>query len=677
MAFRRILATVTIGLSAFLLFCVEPMIAKFILPLYGGSSSVWLTALLFFQALLLAGYAGAHFLASRFPLRAQFFSYSGLIAASLAFLPLGVRMEFASLPPALSILALLAVAVGVPYLLLSTTSPMVQHFIAEDPRFGMSNPYVQYAVSNLGSFAGLLCYPLVLEGYLGNRSQALLWSAGFLAYSAFLITLTVLFYRGGTARFAEKGAEEESAAAASRRDRLRWVFYAFVPSASLLAFTQYLTVDLVSMPLLWVAPLALYLFSFVVCFLFPALNRDRTGRTLAVLFFLVLFVLLRRGELEIPYGLRMLAALVAFFAVCYYFHGTLEREKPAKRFLTTFYLYLAMGGFLGGLFCGIVAPVVFRSNFELLLCIYACLYVMVPLLLKPRHNGLSVFVRVALLLALVFSYITDDLGVYTHVIEKARSFYGTYTVQDMPEVPGRWISARLLKMGTTTHGGEVRLPDGRLIPLAYYHPQSGVGLAMMLRRAAEKVAVVGLGTGILSLYGRPGMTMDFYEIDDLVLKIAERDFSILRESKARIRHFIGDARIRLREAPDKSYDILVVDAFTSGAIPTHLLTAEALAEFASKVKDDGLILFHISNRFADLTPVVACDADRLGLSLALHSCGGDKRFHLYSALWAALSKSPQAIADLERETKGWTGYTGERVCWTDDYSHLLQVVRFF
>ncbi len=674
---KRILYISVIGLSAFLLFVVEPMIAKIILPEFGGGSTVWIMALIFFQGALFFGYAASNGLARRAGPRFRFGFYAAALLLCAAFLPVRARLVSTGLGPGLDVLALLAVSIGLPYLVLSTTSPMVQYFLAVDRKSAFSNPYVQYAVSNLGSFAGLICYPLVIEPYLPNSRQETWWSVGFGLYAVLMLAAAAMhgFSRAGgeapAVPAADAGPGEPPTAAA----RAGWLTKAAVPSAALLAFTQYLTVDIVSFPLLWILPLCLYLLSFVAAFLFPRLNRHSTARTAFFLVFLALFALADRRELGLPFGTKMAAALLSLFSICLFFHGNLERDKPRKSDLTIFYLYLSLGGWLGGIFGGIAAPLIFSTTFELKLVFIASLYgMMLPHLMAGTRTFRNL-VTAAMALFLALSYASQEILLERPTIRAARSFYGTYRVMDFERVPGKWAAAKLLVMGTTRHGGEERDAAGRLIPMAYYHERTGVGLAIRSRPDLKHVGVVGLGTGVLALYGKPGQTYDFYEIDPLVKNLAQTSFKNLAESRAKVRVILGDARLSLRSAPDRFYDILVLDAFTSGAVPTHLLTVEAMTEFSRKVKDDGLILVHISNRFVDLLPVLACDARSLGFLLAHHESPANDYFHLYGSHWAALAKKPEALMPLLRtDPSRWLPARTTPVCFTDDFSHLFSLI---
>lgn len=676
---NRILSVGVIGLSAFLLFQVEPMIAKIILPRFGGGSTVWITALIFFQGMLFFGYAASHGMARLLSPRARLAVYgAAFTVCAVFFLPITVSQKEFSGPPALSVLLLLLGSVGLSYFILSTTSPMIQYFSAVDKKGGLANPYVQYAVSNFGSFAGLLSYPLFIEPKIGNSRQMLWWSLGFGLYALLMMAAVVLHARlaPSPAPAIAASIEGTDALRPSAKARLSWLFQAAVPSAALLAFTQHLTVDLVSFPLLWILPLCLYLLSFVAVFLFPRLNRHTAARTIILILALAVFAVSDRRELDLPFAIKIFSANLALFSACLFFHGNLEREKPRKTDLTSFYLWLSLGGWMGGLFGGIAAPFIFRTTFELQLIFIISLYAMLFPHLKAGTKTFMYSVSAAAALFLLASYAGEEIFLHHPTLRCARSFYGTYRVIDVEGAPGQMAPARLLVMGTTKHGGQVAETSGKLIPMSYFHVKTGAGLALLSRPFNEHVGVVGLGTGVLALYGRPGETYDFYEIDPLVKELAETSFQNLSESRAKVRHFIGDARLKLRDAPDKFYDILFLDAFTSGAIPTHLLTVEAISEFLGKVKDNGLILCHISNRFVDLLPVLACNAEKLNLQMAQHISPENEYLNCYSAHWVALARNRAVLDALTATDPAWQP-AGKRVqCFTDDFSHLFSLVHF-
>jgi len=674
--------TLTIGLSAFLLFMMQPMISRIILPDFGGGSSIWLTTLIFYQALLLGGYAFSHLVASRMQPRRQALLYGGLIVFCLVFfIPIHIVFHPGTLPPVLQIFRLLLAAIGLPYFILSTTSPMVQHWISAPDHGRERNPYILYGVSNAGSLAGLLSYPTLIEPRLTNSQQTGFLSWGFSLYVLLLLICLGIYLiqiaklkPSPASRIDPRGGAVEDRLP-SWSDRLTWLGQSMVPSAALLVFTYHLSVDIVNFPLLWVIPLALYLISFVVCFLFPGVSRPTLTRTLLSIIPVLAMVLSLRSEFHIPFAWKIVATCFCLFAICMFFHGNLERSKPHARRLTAFYLYLSLGGCLGGFLAGIVAPLVFKSPLELYIVIIAAFYFMLEPYFRRQKPRLMVFFRVMTSFLLLLSFVNEEILFHHSITYRTRSFYGAYSIRDLPAKPGEQIAARILSHGTTIHGGEARNSFNQLIPISYFHEYTGVGRAFLSGFPCKNIGVVGLGTGMVSLYGRPGQAFDFFEIDPRVVQIANERFSNLRASQASIRFIIGDARLKLREIPDRSYDMLILDAFTSGAIPTHLLTIEAMNDYLRVLRPDGIILFHITNRYLDMVPVLHGAAEKLGLYMKYHQSREDLFHHRFSARWAILARGQEPFDQVTARDDEWQLPAGQPILWTDDFYNLWSVIQ--
>ncbi|MCK4763004.1 MAG: class I SAM-dependent methyltransferase [Candidatus Aminicenantes bacterium] len=662
-----------------MLFLLQPMISKIILPDFGGGSSIWLTSLIFYQLLLLGGYAFSHFVVQKFRPAKQAFTYTAIILLSLLFIPVQIHFRQADLMPVFHIFLLLLTSIGLPYFLLSTTSPMVQYWIAAEDK--KRNPYILYAVSNGGSLAGLLAYPIFIEPYLTNSQQTAFLSYGF-GFYAFLILLCLILYLkkrrgGGNTPQAEPPAPGNTKKEViSWQRRLGWMGQSMVPAAALLVFTQYLTVDIVNFPLLWVIPLSLYLISFVVCFLWPGISKPGGVRTVLVILPVMAVTLSLRAEFGIPFAWRIAAACIGLFAICMFFHGNLERTKPAPANLTYFYLYLSLGACLGSFLVGVAAPLVFKSTVELFIVIIISFYLILLPFFKERKKSLRVFFQVTAALLLVISFINEEILFHHYITYRTRSFYGAYSIRTLPEIPGKHIAAKILSHGTTIHGGQARDSHNNLTPISYFHRNSGVGLAFDRLPRVKNIGVVGLGTGMLSLYGKAGDTFDFFEIDAAVVDIARNRFDNLRSSPARIRHFIGDARIEIGKIAAGSYDMLVLDAFSSGAIPTHLLTIEAMREYLRVLRKDGVILFHISNRYVNLLPVLNCAARELGLFIKYHQCLADKLTHRISARWVIAAKNKTLFDTVTSENPDWMTLPEKTVCWSDEFSNLWALISF-
>lgn len=650
------LYTAAIGLSAFLLFLVQPLITKLLLPVFGGGASIWITSLVFFQVVLLLGYGLTHLLIQTLGIRRHMIVLALALAGSLAVLPLGATtIDVMPDSPAVRLLTLLALSVGLPYLVLSTTSPTLQYWMAHDDRMARVNPYVQYGVSNGGSLVGLLAYPFVAEPLLRNSAQASLWTGLYVGYALLLIAAMAMFLRTNRVANIEPNLGDL---------RLKWFLQALVPSALLLVTTHYLTLDVVNLPLLWIAPLSIYLITFVICFLFPTASQPGTARTSIAVLAILLLMATSRPELEFGLSWRIASALACLFIVCMVFHGDLERSKPATRSLTGYYLVIATGGAAGSILTGLIAPLVFNSTFEFSLIVLAALvYVVVS---APNFSPLlRRVVPVLAVLAAVVAWIANETNLDGQTITRERSFYGTYAVRDNDGV-------RRLVAGTHVHGEQFRDDEREHIPIAYYHDQTGVADLFRLLEP-RRVAFVGLGIGSLIEFGTANTHFDIYELDPAVIRIARKYFTVIPESPSSITYFPGDARIRMRDTTNL-YNLIVMDAFTSGSIPTHLVTLEAVQEMLPRLTGNGAIAYHISNHHLDLLPVLAAISDGLGLELRLHESVSRDSLHMYPARWVVLTKGPGLTATLD-ELGGWQPADSRRTLWLDESSNIWSVLK--
>ncbi|HKI73325.1 MAG TPA: fused MFS/spermidine synthase [Pseudomonadales bacterium] len=662
------LYTVAIGLSAFLLFLIEPLISKILLPRFGGGASIWITSLVFFQAMLLVGYGFTHFVVRRIGLQRHMILTALLLAVSLVFLPVAVgNYQQLNLPPAAHLTLLLATAIGAPYFMLSTASPTLQYWIANDARLQQRNPYVLYGVSNLGSIAGLLTYPFILEPRLGNTPQSWLWSGLYLGYVGLMVwTIAQFLLYNRSARLATADTRLNLAS----NLRVRWIFQAMVPSALLIVVTHYLTLDVVNLPLLWIAPLILYLLSFVICFFFPAVSTPRPIRSLlGVLAILSLFVA-NHENFEFGFEVKLTAGLTCLFIICMIFHGDLERNKPNKRDLTDFYLQIAAGGVLGSLLTTMVAPLIFKSLFEFYVVPMVALYYVVAtgFVLRPRLKQTLI---ASMLVATFVAWLRRDTGYMSDAIYRARSFYSTYTVEQLNTPP----RARRLEAGTHIHGLQLIDHPYAHLPVSYYHTGTGISNIYKVLKPSS-TALVGLGIGTVIEYGDAHEKFDVYELDPMVIDIAKHYFTILSHTKSHVRFYVGDARVQLREHPRNKYDLVVLDAFNSGSIPTHLVTEEALEEIFDHVKMHGAVAYHISNRRIDLLPVLNAIASRLDLAILYDDSTDDKDMREYAARWAVLTRDRTLIAKLQHEDFGWQRPPPRKVLWTDELSDIWSVMRW-
>ena len=725
----------TICAGSFLLFLVQPMIARMALPRLGGAPAVWNSAMLVFQALLLAGYAYAHWL-GRFPARRQALIHLGLFLVSAIFLPIGLHagMPPAGLDPALWVLWLLGASIGPLFFVIAAQAPLLQRWFTAT---GAGDPYPLYAASNLGSFAGLLAYPLLVEPLLSLKAQSIGWSLGYAALF-FLVYLSARRLPPGDA---SASAQEEAAGAAEPapgwRLMLHWLALAAVPSGLMLATSLYLTTDIVAMPLLWVIPLGLYLLSFSIAF--------ASGRAPVRAITLVSPLILLIGACTaFPNGVKVpvvmaVGVLSVLFVLAIVLHGRLYDLRPAPVHLTRFYLVMSVGGMVGGLFCALIAPLIFNWTFEYPILIGAAallLPVRAPLFAFAGHvwrdaNRRDWLIGAMLLAGLLLSMLGDGVLVpawksdalkaicFTLIIGLAllavgqrtafagmaiylmlclggweklgqavtpdmltRSYFGVNGVID------RGPEERILFHGTTLHGVQNLKAGRERDPTSYYAPESGVGLALRNAPALfgpqARIGVVGLGAGTLACYAVPGERWRFYEIDPDMVAIARnpRIFSFLSRCQPHADIALGDARMVLAGEPAQGADILVIDAFSSDSIPMHLLTREAMAIYGRRLAPGGLLLIHISNRFLDLRPVIGAGAKDGGWHVALRHYVPDRKDegrHYAASVWVALSRDEAQIDRLAqlsghgkwRELPARPGFSP----WTDDYASILPILK--
>ncbi len=679
----------TILLSAFLLFLVQPIIAKQILPWFGGTSAVWTTCMVFFQVLLLAGYAYSHVVTRRLAPRAQTLLHIALLAASLAFLPIIPRETFkpaGDADAAIAIIVLLAATIGLPYFLLSTTGPLLQRWIAH--RFPEKTVYRLFALSNFGSLIGLLAFPFAIEPFASSAVQSYVWSA---AYALFVAACAATAWQsrkrptaphtldaaGATAAQAVFGDASERRPGAG--DYAAWLVLPALGSVILLAATSHITQNIASVPFLWVLPLTLYLLSFVIVFEGRG-GRGWYGRNWLLVPALALVVAMawglsaERGVLDVSIAIPLYCAGV--FVACLFCHGELALRKPAPRYLTHFYLTLSAGGALGGLAVGLVAPRVFPAYFELPLALVALSALALWLGLGNRALVGPALVATAATAYFGWNYVEF---LRNDVIVMQRNFYGTLRVREVGSGDDR---VRRLLHGVILHGEQPLRGADRLEPGTYYARSSGVGLAIAAKQARGPVrlGVVGLGIGTLSAYGRPGDTIRFYELDPDVLQLARSHFGYLDATPATLEFVLGDARLSLERelaaGQPQRYDVLAIDAFSSDSIPVHLITREAIALAARHIAPDGIIAVHISNRFLDLRPVLANIAHAEGLTARLVSDEPEGGGSASTTDWVLLAPDPRAFDDAALAARAEDIAPNPAYSlWTDQFNNLLEVLK--
>ena len=662
----------TIFLSSFLLFLVQPLIARLILPWFGGSAAVWTTCMLFFQALLLAGYAYAHWLAKASNKKLEAGVHTFLLLAAAATLPIAPSDTWKPAgdeEPVSRILLLLGATVGLPYFLLAATSPLLQAWYAR-ARPG-ENPYRLFAVSNLASLVALIGYPFVVEPFLGGVQQVTVWSWLFAAFALLCAAVAWMTPK----EVVEEVPVQESAT--EKSPYLLWLALAATGSVLLLAVTNHLTQNVASMPLLWLAPLTLYLASFIITFEGKGWYRPEHLWPILLVWIGAMGWLIVDDDFQFDLPLQLGIFLPGLFLGCLFCHGELYRLRPAPSRLTAFYLAVSAGGALGGLLVAVVAPLVFTGYYELGIGL-----VVLALLAAVRFANLNVWARyasLAILLGIAACAAYDGFHYQRDVLVASRSFYGVLRVKEYG-LPGEESHLRRLVHGAIMHGEQYLHEATRRMLTTYYHEDSGIGAAIRsLGKRPARVGVIGLGTGTIAAYGRAGDVFRFYEIDTRVIRVAQNEFTYLGDSKATIELVLGDARLALEREPPQGFDVLAVDAFSSDAIPVHLITREALGVYLKHVKPDGIVAFHVSNRFLDLIPVVARLAREHGAHVVLVRDDPDEEEDPRRSRtdWVLVSRDASALkrkSIVERNAEPIED-KGEWRTWTDDYSNLIQILK--
>ena len=680
------LYAITISLSAFLLFLIQPVIARQILPWFGGSAAVWTTCMVFFQLLLLVGYTYSDWLTRRLPLKRQVLIHTTLLVVSLAWLPIAVPEALKPVDagqPVGRILMMLGLTIGLPYLMLATTGPLIQAWFAR--RYHGARVYRLYALSNIASMAALIGYPPLIEPNASGHLQLLGWSVGYALFVVLAATTAWLGKRAdigpGTTAWRPSAAAASASAEPSRRQQALWLVLSALGSVLLLSVTTHITQNIASIPFLWVLPLAIYLLTFILCFDGTGWYWRRIYPLLAAVFTVALIVGLsyryqagsiNRGILGLETAVPLYA--LGLFICCMFLHGELVERKPAPRHLTSFYLMVALGGALGGLLVGVAAPVLSNWYWELpiALVIVASLIALLARNWTLRIVGLLAALGCAILLVDYVRSIRDDAIVLT------RNFYGTLRVNEARGSDGQPLRRSLLH-GVILHGDQYYDGDARRQPTTYYGRDSGIGVSLdtlHIMGGPLKVGMIGLGTGTLASYGESGDVFRLYELNPTVFEIADQWFTYLQDSKATIERVTGDARLMMEREPAQGFDLLAVDAFSSDAIPIHLITREALAVYQRHLSERGAVLFHVSNRYLDLSGVVAqlaADADMTAVHF-VDSPGNDARTSYTD--WIAVTRHPELI---ERMMAG--GGVVMRAddhprapLWTDDHHNLFDVL---
>lgn len=728
----------TLVLSASLVFTVQPMFAKMVLPRLGGTPAVWNTCVVFFQLTLLAGYAYTHATIRWCGVRRQAWVHLVVLAIPILFLPIAIGPQWQPPPtaqPVYWLLLLLAAVAGPPFFVVSTTAPLLQRWFVETGHPQAADPFFLYAASNLGSLGALLAYPFMIEPFLTLQAQSRIWEAGYVMLVAGVSACAwVMRGSGGDGAFpfvstasAAPAERDSHPAPVSWRTRGRWVALAAVPSSLMLSVTTYVSTDVAAVPLLWVVPLALYLLTFVIAFARRPLIGFGWLRTLFPLIVLLPAITIVMRSTPPLAGIPL--HFLAFFAAALVCHGRLAQSRPSAHQLTEFYVWMSAGGAVGGLFNTLIAPLIFVTTAEYPLGLVAVCLLGLP---AGRSNGAPVRWRpflVDLLVAAVVAGLTWALlslaqlrapdgaewlsfgrtfaiplalalacwrrpsrfalalgavllanhvygGTTFPVLHAERTFFGQHVVTDRG-------GFRFLRHGTTTHGAQPHADQLRCEPTTYYARTGPIGQlfgSFVGAEARQQIGVIGLGTGSMAAYARPGQQWTFFEINPAVVALSEgRYFTYLTECAADARVTIGDARRRISEAPDASFDVLVFDAFSSDAVPVHLMTLEALELYLRKLSAHGVLAFHISNRYLDLVPVFESLAKRLGLvALAQFNTASpadERRISQYSSRWVILARTSSDFGDVARDPR-WTPLQSDPAMsvWTDDFSNITRTI---
>ena len=666
----------TIFSSAFLLFLVQPIISKNILPWFGGSAGVWAVCMVFFQVVLLVGYGYSDWITKTLKPRMQVLLHGTLLLASLLTLPVVASASWkpkGDEDPTLWILLLLTCTVGLPYFLLSTTGPLIQSWISRTV-VGVQ-VYRLFSLSNLASLIALLCYPFLIEPYAPLAFQGNAWAGVYAVFVCLCIASGIYFYRMNRAEDVLTPNAAVTSDSAGRPGWARcclWLALSAMGSWMLVATTNHITQNVAAIPFLWLLPLTLYLLTFVLCF-----ESDRWYRRSRFLLPTALLLAVCSYGLQDGYAHNVKLAVplytVGLFMLCMFLHGELAADKPAPTHLTRFYLMISLGGAIGGIMVGLLAPRVLPAYYEMGIgLILVALLAMV--LLRRQKWLLSIAAVLAVLCSVsLFYQIRED---FTDTRRIERNFYGTVMTMDLTDGDPR-ESMRQLYHGAVKHGAQYLHDSRKTEPTTYYGPSSGVGLALANTGIAgqKKVGLIGLGAGVLAVYGKPGDQYRFYEINPQVIDIAQTEFSFVRDSQAKVDIVLGDARLVLEKEASNRFDVLAVDAFSGDSVPMHLLTRQAMDIYRRHIADNGIIAFHVTNRFLALAPVVQKLALDQGLHVALiHDTA--ENVPLRATDWVLVAKDARLLEQpaIRNATRAIAPIPGLGV-WTDDFNNLFQVIK--
>ena len=669
----RVLFGSAVFLGSFLLFLVEPIAAKQLLPALGGSAAVWITCLVFFQTALLLAYLYAHWLAQRSFWNLHFVLLLFATASAAAWALRTAGLAGASQHPVTAIFAALGLSIGLPFLALGATSPLLQVWLARIESGPI--PYRLFALSNLASLLALLLYPTIIEPYFTLKAQRLVWAIGFVAFAIISAALAV---RARNASQTESIAQDESAITpAPISHKLLWVFLPMGAAMQLSAVTSYITQNIAAIPLLWILPLAVYLITLILAFEFPRI----LPRGILIRFLVVMLAglgyALSNGEVSWPLRVSLPMFLVEVFAACLFCHTEAYSLRPRRTSESTlFYLLFAAGGAMGSFLIGIASPLILSFNYDLALTFFVTAVLALAVTWSSGWPQRMLWTTASvLMLVLVFML---QVAYHRNTPFAARNFYGSLRVRESLSVfPGATL--RTLTNGTIQHGTQIFSDELRKTPTTYYAEDSGVGLALRYccQGRARNIGAIGLGVGTIAAYGQAGDHIRFYEINPAVPPIAQNIFTYLRESGAQVSIVEGDARASLSQELPQNFDVLVVDAFSGDAIPIHLLTAQAIDLYKSHLAPGGILAFHISNQHVDLEPEIVQLATYAHMNVRRVSSAENIERGEFYATWMLLTNDDEFLSAPEVAGKARMP-TDDDIgrLWTDDYSSLLPLINW-
>jgi len=666
--------------GALLLFGMEPLIGRLLTPFLGGAAHVWLTCLMFFQAMLFIGYLYAHLFARRIGAW-----HLVLLAFPLVNIPLSVNTTLDPIAPLSNLLITLLLHAALPFTVLATTAVVAQSWFSNSSIGKNSEPYPLYAVSNAGSLIALIGYTFLAEPFLGLRMQSLIWSATYLIY-AFLVVAAWYMLRPQTGYYESNALTSEKVEKShwksiSGTTYCKWLLLSSLPSGFLLALTNFIALEVGSFPLIWIAPLALYLMSFIVTF------RKSGGvpKYLNILWPEIILIALLFYFLGPAYWPLIFGHLLIFLVICLVSHGTLYELRPSANHLTNYYLVTALGGWLGGAFVSLLAPHLFRGLYE-----YPLLLLLLGLTFLWCHTGafktfqpgtsLPIFCSRVAIVAILVSLIGVAIwpSATNNVRFRYRNFYGTYRIVDVQPAGEHAEGMRQLLHGRTAHGGQLLNASLQTTPVLYYYRGGPIADVLEATSLPKKVAIIGLGSGAAAAFSKSQDIIDYYEIDPDNEWIARNWFTYLNDSKGQLKIIVGDGRLSLQkqEGKGKKYDIIFIDAFTGDGIPTHLLTTEALEIYLDRLAENGIILFHVSNRFYELRPVIKAIGTQLHLYGAVNFPAARNQLKAYQspAKCVVLTRNPRNLRQLLN--RGWQPFgrddgLRDTLPWTDDYTSVF------